>query len=182
MMTQIQQIENPATPKIASYMSQTEANEAIAKIKESLMGLRKLLLALWEGRGWQALGYKSMRQCMLAEFGNSQSLLYRQLKAAKIEKEISPNGEIGKIPEAHLRHIGKLEQSKWRKVWSFINETAPETGLTMSHVARIVAKIKNGDNVAKRDRKSHLTKEQNLKPQDIAIVDCPVEAEFSQRL
>lgn len=181
MMTQFQQKNTPATAKLPALMSQTEAIEQIAKIKESLIGLRKLLLELFEGKGWQVLGYKSMRQCMLAKFGKSESLLYRQLKAAKIEKEISPNGEIGTIPEAHLRHIGKLEQSKWRKAWLFASQTAPETGLTMAHVARVVAKIKTRENVAKRE--PNLTPEQkNLNCGDIAIVSCPIEAEFEQRI
>ncbi len=95
-----------------------------------------------ERRGWEALGYQSMRQCMVGEFGRSQSKLYRELKAGKIEREISPRGEIGLIPEKHLRHIGSLPQEKWVDAWGQVVETAPPKGVTTSHVAKTVATIK----------------------------------------
>ncbi|WP_013334811.1 hypothetical protein [Gloeothece verrucosa] len=63
--------------------------------------------------------------CMINEFGRSQSQLYRELKAGKIEKRISARGEIGSIPEKHLRHIGKLTEQQWGLAWEEAVKTAP---------------------------------------------------------
>jgi hypothetical protein len=80
---------------------------------------------------------------MVGEFGRSQSQLYRELKAGKIEREISPQGEIGVIPEGHLRHIGKLPPERWSFAWSEAIATAPSKGVTTSHVAKTVVRIKS---------------------------------------
>ena len=136
---------------VTSLMTIEEARQCIEEIKGHLIGVRKLLLELEERRGWEVLGYESMRQCMVGEFGRSQSQLYRELKAGKIEKKISPRGEIGLIPEGHLRHIGKLSPEKWLDAWSEVEKTAPQKGVTMSHVAKTVAKIKSLE-VANSDR------------------------------
>lgn len=72
-----------------SLMTMQEAKECIHEIKKQAQKIRALLLDLDERKGWKALGYKSLRQCMMAEFGKSQSQLYRELKAGKVQKIIS---------------------------------------------------------------------------------------------
>ncbi len=128
---------------VDSNMTASEARRCIEEIKGHLSSVRKLLLDLDERRGWEALGYESMRQCMVAEFGRSQSQLYRELKAGLIEREISPMGEIGLIPERQLREIGKLPQQQWSSAWDEAVKTAPPKGVTTSHVGKTVASIKN---------------------------------------
>lgn len=127
---------------VSSNMTVSEARRCIGQIKQHLKSVRLLLLELESRRGWSALGYKSMRQCMVTEFGRSQSQLYRELKAAKIERKISPRGEIGLIPEKHLRHIGKLPPEKWSSAWIEVEKTAPDKGVTTNHVAKTIARIK----------------------------------------
>jgi hypothetical protein len=46
-------------------MSTIEARECVSEIKDHLNKVRALLLDLDERRGWKALGYESMRQCMI---------------------------------------------------------------------------------------------------------------------
>ena len=92
---------------------------------------------------------------MVGEFGRSQSQLYRELKAGKIEREISPMGEIGLIPERQLRYIGQIPPERWSSAWSEVIATAPLKGVTTSHVAKTVARIK-----------SELIPAQKLKPAD----------------
>lgn len=128
---------------VASNMTAEEARECIAEIKGHLNNIRLLLLELDERRGWEALGYSSIRQCMVGEFGRSQSQLYRELKAGKIEREISPRGEIGLIPEKHLRHIGKLPPERWSSAWAEALQTALPKGVTTTHVEKTVARIKS---------------------------------------
>jgi len=76
-----------------SSMTAEEARRCIDEIKTYLNSVRVLLLNLDERRGWEALGYKSIRQCLKAELqgklGKSVSQLYRELAAGKIERELS---------------------------------------------------------------------------------------------
>ena len=103
---------------VTSNMTALEARQLIEEIKGHLNSIRVLLLDLDERRGWEALGYQSMRQCMLTEFKRSRSQLHRELKAGKIERVLSPQGDIGLIPEKHLRYIGQLPPERWASAWN----------------------------------------------------------------
>lgn len=57
----------------------------------------------------------------MTEFDEHQSHLYRLLNAGLIERQLSPNGEIGEIKESHLRELGALDdpllrQATWQAV------------------------------------------------------------------
>ena len=134
---------------VGSLMTAEEARQCIKEIKGHLNSVRKLLLELEERRGWEVLGYKSLRHCMLSEFKRSQAHLYRELTAGKIEKKISPMGEIGIIPERQLREVGKLPPEQWFTAWEQVVKTAPDSVVTSSHVALTVAKIKKLNNAFK---------------------------------
>jgi hypothetical protein len=121
-------------------MSAAEAHSCVDGIKGHIESARKLLLDLYEREGWKALGYESWRECAVAEFGESKSQLYRELEAAKIERNISPIGEIGSIRESHLRPLGKLEPDQQRKAWEEAVETAPNGKVTAAHVQEVVEK------------------------------------------
>lgn len=118
----------------ASAMTEGEARECIEDIKRSVEHIRVRVLELYERRGWQALGYGSWRDCVVAEFDQSQSYLYRQLQAALIEREISPLGEIGQVPERQLRPLASVPEGKRREVWEAALTTAPDGKMTARHV------------------------------------------------
>jgi len=125
-------------------MSAVEARTTVTEIKNHLNQVRVLLLALDERRGWKALGYESMRQCMLHEFkdtGSKLRQLYRELKAAHIEKVVCPRGHIGEIPEGHLRDLSKLPPEQWFSAWNEVVATAPRKGVTTKHAARVVESL-----------------------------------------
>ena len=84
---------------VVSLMTADEARASVAQINSHMNSARALLLDLYERRGWAALGYQSWRECVTAEFEQSQAYLYRQLQAAEIERRISPIGEIGVVPD-----------------------------------------------------------------------------------
>lgn len=162
---------------VAPNMTALEARQCIDEIKGHLNSVRLLLLDLDERRGWEALGYSSMRHCMVGEFGRSQSQLYRELKAGKIEREISPMGEIGLIPERQLRYIGQIPPERWSSAWSEVIVTAPPTGITTSHVAKTVARIKDElANTKNPELKEPAAQEQQqsfYKHGDLVLIDCP---------
>lgn len=94
-------------PKVVPpIMSVEEARDCLDQIGSHLRSIRALLLELDERQGWKALGYKSMRQCLLTEFKQKKShlrQLYRELEAGRIEKKLCPIGHrIGDMPESHL--------------------------------------------------------------------------------
>lgn len=107
---------------VVSLMSTDEARECVAKINGHMNSARALLLDLYERRGWVALGYQSWRECVTAEFEQTQTHLYRQLAAAEIERRISPIGEIGVIPETHLRPLVKLTPMEQPVAWQEAQE------------------------------------------------------------
>ena len=86
-------------------MVESEARATVNQIKEHFGNIRRLIYDLYQRKGWESLGYQSWRECVTAEFEESQSKLYQQLDAAKIEAIIFHNcgNEIGAIPEGRLR-------------------------------------------------------------------------------
>ena len=93
-------------------LSEEEARACVERIRGHLEGARRELLRLYDSQGWRALGYPSWWVCVVAEFGQSQAYLYRQLEAGRIEARISPIGEIGVIPESHLRPLVALPEDR----------------------------------------------------------------------
>src|SRR5262245_37821707 len=89
-------------------MTATEARRCVTRIVQAMGEARAELLDLYERRGWLALGYGSWRECAIAEFGQSQSYLYRLLAAGQVEQRISPIGEIGVLPESQLRVLSQV--------------------------------------------------------------------------
>lgn len=105
----VAECERLAQTKLLPPMTQGEARACIEAIIGHLRTARARILELYEREGWKALGYLSWRECVSAEFGQSQSYLYRQLAAAFVERVISPMGEIGVMPERQAREYGGLE-------------------------------------------------------------------------
>lgn len=121
-------------------MSEAEARACVTAIVGHLTSARALLLDLYEREGWRALGYASWRECAAAEFGESERQLYRQLEAAQTEQVVCPNGQIGTIPESHLRPLTALrdDPDAQRAVWQEVIETAPSGRVTQAHVRAAV--------------------------------------------
>ncbi len=131
---------------IADRMTAPEARQCIAAIKAHLHGARALLLELEEREGWRALGYSSWRACVVAEFGQSQAYLYRQLAAAKIERVVEPFSPIGEIPEGQLRPLAALDSpDEQRAVWDTAKETAPNGRVTAAHVVQVITTTRSYD-------------------------------------
>jgi hypothetical protein len=133
--------------EVTLLMDEREARQVVAQIQSSFDNARALIDQLKEREGWKVLGYKSWRECVTAEFGQSQAYLYRQLAAAQIEKQILPGGEIGLIPEAHLRPLAKLPEAVRAEVWEEVVESAPEGGVTQKHAAAVVERRLNPEGV-----------------------------------
>lgn len=133
---------------IGLELSPEMAANHVARIKAHLENAghhvaqaRKLILDLYEGKGWAALGYKSWRQCVMGEFEQGSSMLYKELRAAQVEMEISPTGTIGTISERVLRPLTKkgYTQEARQAVWDIAQSIVGEGGKVTSGVVEQVA-------------------------------------------
>jgi hypothetical protein len=132
-------------------MTREQATDCVKQINQNVANTRVLLWDLFSRRGWKALGYSSWRECVNAEFDQSQSYLYRTLTAAKIEREISPRGEIGVIPEKHLRPLSALNSGLWKPAWDLAHENAVDGRVTTGAIEAAVQRIMDTINAAKTD-------------------------------
>jgi hypothetical protein len=123
------------------------ARHHVERIKEHLIRgdyhlnqARKLILDLKNLQGWQVLGYKSWRECVMAEFNQSSSSVYRQLNAAMVELELSPSGGIGDINERVLRPLTKrnFDTEARQAIWAISQEIVSEGGKVTSGIVEAV--------------------------------------------
>ncbi len=84
-------------------------------MRRNLAEYRRCLRAIKTGRAWIPLGYRNFEDCGLAVFGKARSQLYRDLKAAEINEDIVPNGDITIIPESICRILSILETQEERR-------------------------------------------------------------------
>ncbi|HVN97058.1 MAG TPA: hypothetical protein VMT62_11555 [Syntrophorhabdaceae bacterium] len=153
------------TKIMPSTMTSGEARACIAEINRNLKNTRTLLLDLYEREGWKALGYPNWRECVTAEFKQHQSYLYRQLEAARTEKNITQMAEnlpIGEIPESHLRPLTPLSPLDQRKAYQKAVETAPDGKVTAKHVEETVREIQEAhESDKKKVNRLHTAREEH---------------------
>lgn len=128
-------------------MDRDTAQHHVERIKEHLVRAdyhlnqaRKLILDLRELGGWKILGYTSWAECVTNEFGKSSSTVYRQLNAALVELELSPNGGIGEISERVLRPLTKRGYSTEARqaIWSISQDIVGDGGKVTTGVVEAV--------------------------------------------
>lgn len=114
--------------------------EHMSSAEHHMSSARELIWSLKEYEGWKALGYKSWRQCVVAEFEQSATNIYRQLDAAVLELELSPTGDIGTINERVLRPLAKRQYSKESRqlIWDISQDIVGEGGKITSGVVESV--------------------------------------------
>lgn len=127
-------------------MHKDEARRCIDGINNHLANARLLLLELYERRGWEALGYNNWRECVVAEFEQSQTHLYRLLQTAKYEREISPIGEIGTYPESHIRALiqADVQPEDAKLIIAVAKQVAPDgkpTAATIKSMATVLKEV-----------------------------------------
>lgn len=137
----IQPLQSLSPAGETDSMTAAEARSAIQEIKSRWNSLRATVLDLERRRGWEALGYASFRECVLAEFQGSESFLYRQLAAGEIEAEVEPTLPIGTIPERILRPLAKVPEGERKEVWEEAKAAAPDGQPTGPIVAKAVEAV-----------------------------------------
>ncbi len=120
-------------------MTVFEARECVKQINENIHNVRALLLDLYERKGWEALGYESWRACAVGEFKGKENYLYKQLAAAKAEKNICTMVQNSEpIPERVLRPLTSIPPEEQREIYQEAQETAPDGKVTAKHIEEII--------------------------------------------
>lgn len=130
---------------VVAVMTEDEARLCVGRINAHLNGARVELLRLYEGRGWEALGYASWRACVVAEFGGQERELYRALQAAQVEQNIQSvltNLSKPTPPESHLLYLARLAPIEQPAAYQRAVETAPNGKVTATWVASVVEEFR----------------------------------------
>lgn len=110
-----------------SLMSEEEARWCVKQIRAGLDGIRETVLDLYEREGWRSLGYESWRECVVAEFGQSQATLYRALEAGQVDRAISQLEKREPLPYTQARELARLKEPETiREVWHEVREATPQ--------------------------------------------------------
>lgn len=125
-------------------LTEAEARKLITEINAGVTSVRGLLLTLYEGGGWEALGYASWRECVTAEFTFEERHAYKLLTAAQIERRVCPAGQ--SLPERHARELAVVPDEKQPEVYAEAARTAPDGGLTAAHIRATVERLEAGPN------------------------------------
>ena len=113
-------------------------DERIEKIKGHIGHIRTLVLELFERRGWEVLGYGSWRECVLAEFPQSQSRLYELLTEAQVDRNISDVSENQPVTARVAKELKHLSPEQQREVVQKAKETAPDGKINTQHVQKVI--------------------------------------------
>jgi hypothetical protein len=123
-------------------MDATEARQIVKNINRRLDQSRQELLELYDREGWRALGYGSWGACVKAEFEESSSALYRQLTAAKIERELFGDSRIGNpLPASQLEAVAKAAPEDRTKVIARADQLAGDAPRTARHIQQAFLEI-----------------------------------------
>lgn len=115
--------------EVITRITPERAQQCEDAINHHMDNTRALLIELYEGEAWAVRGFANWREYAAARFSHHVSYLYRQLNAGLLERELSPIGELGMIPESQLREVGKLDdpalrQAAWQAAQSQEKVTA----------------------------------------------------------
>lgn len=135
--------EKPTERQLASVMTYEQAVDWKNRLCQSAHNFRDLLIEGHDSEAWRALGYASYTQCLHAiahEIGVSANYAWRELNAAKIERNLLDNCQVEKhrIPESHLRPLSGLNPGEQCEAWQEVIRTAPNGKITGAHVENIV--------------------------------------------
>jgi hypothetical protein len=90
-------------------MTESEARFLTQRIRDDVVRVYRLLFEAHERKAWAALGYRSFREYVAAEFDMSRARAYQLLNQAKVVREISAAVSTDvDIPEAAARELAPV--------------------------------------------------------------------------
>jgi hypothetical protein len=148
---------------------------------EQLTNLRETLLELYEGRGWEALGYESWRAYCLDRFQQKQAWFYQQVQAARMERILAL--EPGTLPTTTARALAPVarEPEVARAVYAAaVRQSAPAAPSPpqVAQVVRSFSPVPKGSQGVKGrgavGKFAGMQRQHDAQPDtEAAIVQCP---------
>jgi len=132
--------EKPVDPKDLQSLQANE--EIIAKAQSSYLELGKALMAIREGKQFEAAGFEDFKAYCVKKWSYSENYANRLIAAYEchefLKKELAVTGEVLPKNEYQYRSLARLHQPHWIKAWKqVLSEAAgkPVTGEMVSEVA-----------------------------------------------
>jgi hypothetical protein len=123
-------------------LTEDEARKLVTLINQFDDGIRYAVLRLYEGQGWEALGYKNWHACAEAEFNKSKSRIYQLLEAARVERNISNALENGQhLPHRAVLQLKDLTPEQQREVYAKADEIAGDAPTTTTDIEAAKSQI-----------------------------------------
>ena len=125
-------------------LDKDSAWDLFRKIRDHEAGFRKLIYRFDVGKGYKALGHKSLRECLQKRLSQyySESYLYRQLYAAQIEHNLGDLLPMGKtVSERVLRPLHGLKPEQQRKVYQRACKKSGKEIPTLQSIEAAIAKL-----------------------------------------
>ncbi len=123
---------------VVKPLKKDDARAFVTSINKGLGDIRAMLIALHDGKGWEALGYDSWGAFGQAEFGWSDSYLRRQITAGKIEQKLlahdesvpigTPATHTAPVKESHVRPLAGLNENQQVKAYTDAKADAEKAG------------------------------------------------------
>ncbi|HEY8036164.1 MAG TPA: hypothetical protein VIF37_11335 [Methylobacter sp.] len=122
------EIESSAMTNNSHPMSKQEAYAAIEKLKDNIHSVMEICYVLAERKGYEALGYKTFKECVITELRDTVKYDYaHKLKqAGVVHMIVCPDKPMGEIPEGVLRPLHKLTEDEMKLVWERVSDENTE--------------------------------------------------------
>lgn len=131
------------------------ARTMIHQINKNLKEARRWILLFRRGKGWKALGYANLKECVKAEWGYSLSWFYRQAQAQQVIENIAARGilPMGDLSGRALQQLAKVGADIQTEVYlaaeAAIDGTPTESAITHAieafHEEVLTGTIEDGD-------------------------------------
>lgn len=104
----------------STQMTQSEAQDAINKIKDNMCSLMELCYLLEKRKGYFALGYSSFKECVKKELAGviNYDNAFKLKNAGQVHMSVCPQLPMGEISEGVLRVLHTVPEGKRKNIFN----------------------------------------------------------------
>lgn len=137
----------------AYVMTAREARESIRRINAHAANLFSEVKRLYDGKGWEPLGYETFRDCAIAEFKFSQRRIYELLNAAEVSEFFAEfpqkpetEGQLNELAKLRITGSHAYDTAAQKDIWQIAINTAPKSGqgralVTAAHIRSVIDSV-----------------------------------------
>lgn len=150
------EIESSAITHSNHPMSKQEARAAIEKLKDNVHSVMKICYELAERKGYEALGYKTFKECVTNELKDivKYDYAHKLKQAGVVHMIVCPDKPMGEIPEGVLRPLHKLTDDEKKLVWGRVSDE--NTEVTSETILKAIESEVLSKKATKSKRQNHV--------------------------